>query len=117
VLTLAPAVSLVVSPYPVFSIWRANASETAPAGMQSFSGSEAVLVTRPGLIAEAVRIPQSSASFIAALLDGEPLGAATVAATAHAPDFPLQRTIALLVAQKAIASAHRIVRLSQESHP
>jgi len=114
VLTLAPAVSLLVSTFPVFSIWRANMSGSAPSGAQSFSGSEAVLVTRPGLIAEAVRIPQSSAIFIAALLEGKPLGAATEAAAASAPEFPLQRTIALLVAQRAIASAHTIVRQMKE---
>lgn len=101
VLTLAPAVSLVDSPYPVFSIWRANSSGSVEHGEQSFSGPESVLVTRPDLAAEAIRIPRGAAMSIAALREGASLGAAAVA-TADGHDFPLQRTIALLIAQRAI---------------
>lgn len=100
---LAPAVSLIVSEYPVFSLWRANATDEASSGHQTFSGAECVLVTRPDLIAEAVRIPQSSAMLIAALLDRKPLAAAIGSVLAVDPHFPLHRTLALLIAQKAIA--------------
>jgi hypothetical protein len=101
---LAPSVSLISSAYPVFSLWRANASAEPITGLQTYSGAECVLVTRPGLIAEAVCIPRASAVFIAALLEDETLGAATKAALTVAPDFPLHRTIALLIAQKAIVA-------------
>ena len=43
-LTLAPATRLVVSPYPVHAIWRANTEAGAP---PAAGGAEAVLVTRP----------------------------------------------------------------------
>jgi len=103
VFELAPSVSVVSSPYPVFSVWRVNA-ENSDASPQAFSGAESVLVTRPSLTAEAVRIPAASAAFVSALIDRKPLGAAVSAALAVSPDFPVHRTIALLIAQRAIVS-------------
>ncbi len=114
---LPPAVSVVTSEYPIFSLWRANASAGLPNGQQTFSGAEFVLVTRPGLVAEAVRIPKGSAVFIAALMDRKPLGAAIAVALAADPDFPLHRTIALLIAQKAIASVTTQVPALEENQP
>lgn len=104
-LRLAPAVSLVVSPYPVFSIWRANASPDQCTGHMTFAGAESVLVTRPVLAPEAVRLPEGYTEFIAALLSGETLSAAAGSACTVAPDFALNRAIALLIAQKTVVSA------------
>lgn len=114
---LAPAVSLVTSQYPIFSLWRANTSADLPHGEQTFSGAEFALVTRPGLVAEAVRIPKGSAVFIAALAERKPLGAAIAGALAADPNLPLHRTIALLIAQKAIASITNQVPVREESLP
>jgi hypothetical protein len=104
-LTFAPSVSLVSSIYPVFSLWRANAFDAPETEAQTFSGSESVLVTRPYLVAEAVRLPAGCAEFVATLVAGGTFGAAVNAAHAAAPDFPPHRAMALLIAQKAIASA------------
>jgi len=114
---LAPAVSLVESPYPVFSIWRANTSPERPRAAAVFSGAESVLITRPGLVAEAVRLPPGCGGFIAALLAGRTLGAAADAQRAAAGDFPLQRILGLLIAQKAIASATTHQFQMQELQP
>lgn len=116
-LRLAPTVSLVVSAYPVFSLWRASISEAKAGEALSVSGAESVLVTRPDLTPEAIRLPAGGAEFIAALLAGDPLGFAAAAATAVAPDFPLHRMIALLIAQKAIASASVQRPLCEECQP
>jgi hypothetical protein len=101
---LAAAVSLVASAYPVFSLWRANTSPAAETGPLAFSGRECVLVTRPALTPEAVRIPRACAVFVKALMEDETLGEAAAAALEVQPDFPLNRALALLVAQKAIVS-------------
>lgn len=104
---LAPAVSLVRSPYPVFSIWRANTSSTPEFGPSSFSGAESVLVTRPFLTPEALRIPPGYDTFIDALHAGKTIGDAASVALAQQPEFPLSRAIALLITQKAIVSVAR----------
>lgn len=116
-LRLAPTVSLVVSVYPVFSLWRANVSEMSAGEALLVSGAESVLITRPDLTPEAIRLPAGGAEFIAALLAGEPLGFAAAAATAAAPEFPLHRMLALLIAQKAIASASVQRSLCKECLP
>lgn len=104
-LAFAPSVSLVSSIYPVFSLWRANVRDEPQAETPTFSGAESVLITRPGLIAEAVRLPAGCAEFVATLVAGGTFGAAVNAAHAAAPEFPPHRAMALLIAQKAIASA------------
>lgn len=100
----APAVSLVTSDYPVFSLWQANATPALQAGPATFAGAESVLISRPALVPEAIRIPRGCAAFIAGLLDRRTLGEAASAAFEAQPDFPLTRTLALLATQKAIAS-------------
>jgi hypothetical protein len=116
-LTFAPSVSLVASTYPVFSLWRANACDEPQAEPQTFSGAESVLVTRPGLIAEAVRLPAGCAELLSSLFWGGTLGAAVDAARDAAPDFPPHRAIALLIAQKAIASVCLADPHQPESQP
>lgn len=101
---LAPAVSLITSAFPVFSLWRANVGPEPASTRTAFSGAESILITRPALAVEAVRIPRGCAVFIAALLEDETLGNAAAAALDIAPDFPLHRTLALLISQKAIVS-------------
>jgi len=76
-LTLAPATRLVISPYPVHAIWRANTEAGAP---PASGGSEAVLVTRPDWDPKPVVVPPAAARFTAALLAGETFGAALEAA-------------------------------------
>jgi hypothetical protein len=114
---LAPAVSVQTSPYPIFSLWRAHVVDEPSGDPQAFSGAESVFVTRPGLVAEAIRIPRSCGVFIAALLDDKTLGAASAAAFAVDPSFPLERTVALLIAQKAIVSIETDEHPEQESTP
>jgi hypothetical protein len=99
----ASAVSLVTSSYPVFTLWRANATEHPQHGAVTFAGEEFVLVSRPALVPEAVRLPPACATFIAALFANQSLGQAAEAALKADASFPLGRALALLVTQKAIA--------------
>lgn len=72
-LTLAPVTRLVVSPFPVHAIWRANTETGAPAAA---GGAQAALVTRPDWDPKPVVIPAAAAQFIAAILAGARFGEA-----------------------------------------
>ncbi len=76
-LRFAPAVQLLVSPYPIHTIWQANTDPNAPPAR---GGAEAVLITRPDWDPRPIRITDADARFLAALLAGEPLGSAIEAA-------------------------------------
>lgn len=101
-LRFAPSVAVLTSAYPVFSLWRANVAPPAAPGPAEFSGAECVLVTRPSLAAEALRIPRGAAVLVMALLDGETLGAAAAQALAVDANLALDQALALLIAQRAI---------------
>lgn len=92
--TLAPSVSVLTSPYPIYGIWRANSGPNAPAPGQ---GPEAVLVTRPDWDAVAEPISPQEAQFLAAL-PSHAIGAAAQILGAEA----LPAALARLIARKAI---------------
>lgn len=95
-LTLAPATRLVVSPYPVHAIWRANTETGAP---PASGGGEAVLVTRPDLDPKPVVVPPAGAAFVARLLDG---GTFQEALEAAGDTFDLAALLTLLIETKSI---------------
>ncbi len=76
-LTLAPATRLVVAPYPIHAIWRANTEAGAP---PASGGPQAVLVTRPDWDPKPVVVPPAAARFVAQLLGGANFQAALEAA-------------------------------------
>jgi hypothetical protein len=78
-----PSVSLVRSYYPVDAIWRAVLAQddAALAAIDIASGPVWLLVERSPTGVEVIRIDESSSRFAAALLAGQPLGAALDAAT------------------------------------
>ena len=94
-LTLAPALRLIASDWPIVSIWRANA-EDGPAPAMT---PETALITRPGFDPRIHLLPAGADIFIAALNAGQPLGAAAEAA----PDgFDLGAALGLLLAEGAL---------------
>lgn len=94
-LTLAPALRVIASDWPVVSIWRANAENGPPPAM----APEAALVTRPAFDPRVHALPPGGAAFLAALGAGQPLGAAAEAAP---EDFDLGALLSLLLAENAI---------------
>lgn len=99
---LHPSARLVVSAYPVVTIWEMNAGDVAP-GPVDFARAEAALLLRPHLNVEVVRIPEGADRFIAALQAGLPLIEAARVAQAAAPAFDLQVNFAGLIRRGAIA--------------
>lgn len=97
-LRFAPAITLLVSPYPIHTIWQANTDPNAPPAR---GGAEAVLVTRPDWDPRPVRISAPDARFLAALLAGEPLGTA-IEAGGDALD--LAAALTLLLETKSITA-------------
>ena len=93
-LTFAPAVQVIASVQPVVGLWRANA-ENGPAPAKT---AETALVTRPGFDPEVDALPAADGALVAALLAGQPLGAALE--TAEGAD--LAGTLGLLLSRNAI---------------
>ena len=104
----APAVRLVRSRYPVHGIWAYNMEDGAP---KPEARGENVLITRPEFDPVLTTLVPGGGTFIAALSDGESLGAAHDAATARVPGFDLTATLGALIAGAAI------IRLDEDTAP
>lgn len=92
--TLAPAVQLLRSPWPVHAIWRFNTEDGAP---KPLSQAQTVLITRP----EFDPIPQvlspAEADWIQALIEGLSIGKALERAGAIEAEFDLGNPLTLLL--------------------
>lgn len=102
-LQLAPALRLVTSRYPIWSIWRANAQGAAP---PTEMRPEAALILRPEFDPAPQLLPPGGAVFMAALMANETLGAALDQA---GEGFDIGTMLALLIGGNAI------IGLSEES--
>lgn len=94
-LTLAPALRLVRSRWPIHAIWAANLRGGLPPDL---ARPENVLITRRDFDPEPAVLPSGAAKFLQSLLDGVTIGAACDMAGA----FDLTTTLGLLLAGGAI---------------
>jgi hypothetical protein len=102
--SFTPSCALLSSEFAVFSLWRSSmVTEPIPFPASQTSGQQ-VLISRRGLEAEAVRLPQGGFDFISVLMRGGTLGDAATQGFACAPGFPLDRVMALLIAQGTLAA-------------
>jgi hypothetical protein len=101
-LTLAPAVALLRSDWPVHAIWRFALDPDSP---EPQARPEDVLITRPVFDPLTTPLPPGGAAAIGALLQGDSLGAAQDAGLAHDPGFTLTEVLSLLLAGGAIIAA------------
>lgn len=97
-LTLAPALQLCRSRWPVESIRRAALDHRPLPG----GPGEAVLLTRPGFDPVTTLLPPGGATFVLALAGGESFGAAWEAADAAVPGFDAAPVLAALLSGGAI---------------
>ena len=95
--SMVPAVRMVQSQWPIYSIWLANTDETAPAPQMR---AEAVLITRPEYDPMPVLLPQGGAEFMQALGKGQCFSDAIEAA---GENFDLTTMIGHLLTGQAIA--------------
>jgi hypothetical protein len=106
--TLAPALILIRSRWPLHAIWAFNMIPGSPAPQIQAQGQgqaqtqpQDVLITRPGFDPTPHPLPQGGAEFIAALMQGAPLGAAHDAGAA-CDSFDPAPLLGLLIAGGAI---------------
>lgn len=100
-MTLAPSVRLVVSKWPIYSIWQANVQTDAPAPQMR---AEAVLITRPEYDPIPVLLGPAADHFVAALMQGHSFAQAIEAA---GDGFDLTHTLGQLLAGGAITKINR----------
>jgi hypothetical protein len=97
--TLAPALRLVRSAWPLHAIWKAQIHGGPPPAWQP----EDVVVLRPGYDPLPHRLPPGGADFVAALAEARTVAGAMGAA---GPGHPLAETLGLLIAGGAIIAIH-----------
>jgi hypothetical protein len=102
-MTLAPAVRLVSSRYPIVQI-RAFALDGGPTPCP---GGETALVMRPGYDPQVTALAPAAAAFVTALADGQPLGTAAGQGAAHDARFDPSAPLAALIAGGAVISLHQ----------
>jgi hypothetical protein len=83
-----PATGIVRSQFPAVTIFSMNRGN-APVTRIETAEAEDALITRPSLDVVVRHLPRGGAAFLAALIAGEPLGAAAEAALADRSDFDL----------------------------
>jgi hypothetical protein len=86
-LELHPSCALLISRYPVFSIWRTNTYDAVVAPIDASASDEAVLIVRPEFEVVLYRIDAATHAFIAALKAGHGLELAAEVATEISSGF------------------------------
>jgi hypothetical protein len=101
---LAPGASLVSSPYPLDRIWSASQPGAAEGTVDLDGGGAHLLVLRRPDDAAFVSLTAGEAAFVACLIDGNSLEAASMAALQADAAFDLSASFARLIALKAFAA-------------
>lgn len=100
-LTLAPAVQLVRSDWPIVDIWHFNMTPDAP---KPTAGAQDALVTRAEFDPEIRALPQGGAELIAGFQNGRALGPLLDTIHGSHPAFDFGEMLGLLIGQNALAS-------------
>ncbi|OIQ42870.1 MAG: DUF2063 domain-containing protein [Roseobacter sp. MedPE-SWde] len=98
-ITLAPALHLIRSPWPMHSIWRFS---TEAGAAKPKAGAEAVLITRPEFDPIPQVVSPADAAWIEALMQGDSIGEALDQARTIDSTFDLSSPLTLLLQAGAI---------------
>ena len=105
VLEIHPAVHWAGFKTTVPSLWRAlQPPSCAPAAFELEVASEGLLFSRPGVTVEAHLIGTGELAFLSACRNGEPMGAAALAALTAEPDLELASAFSRLVGAGAFSN-------------
>lgn len=109
-----PSARVLVSAYPVFSIWRTNTFDDHVSPIGPEAEGESALVSRASLEVRTLGLPGGSAALIEMLMAGAALGPAASHSLDRFPDFDLQWTIKALIDMGAVvdATVHRAASLA-----
>lgn len=102
-LALHPAVSCVMSDYPIVSLWWTNTHDETVMPIGVDATGQTALVTRPGLDVLVTALPAGGGAFLTALERGDDFDAAVLHAATHTPAFDLPATLAAVFGSGAIA--------------
>lgn len=100
---LHPSVGVLVSRFPVISIWQTNTFDAEVKSISLGAGGEAALVVRPQLDVQVVPLPIGADTFVALLAMAYTVSEAAAASLLSNSQFNLQRSLALLIEAGAIA--------------
>lgn len=103
---LHPSVRIIMSAYPIVSIWEAHLRPDDHPMIDS-SMAEDALVARPDLDVEVHRLPPGAAVFLSMLLKGATLRDAADAAALSEPHFDLVTTLSGILASRIIVGLRR----------
>jgi hypothetical protein len=109
-LTLHPSVSVVASPYPIFSIWNVNQSRAPVVPVMPWA-AEAALIARPVHAVEVTKLRTGEAIFLQTLAQGDTVAEAFDAALADAPSFDVAQGLALLIKARIVTGFGRRTRI------
>lgn len=101
VLTLHPSAGLLISDYPVVSIWETNVTDAAVSRIGPDIGGETAIILRPGLEVGVVRLGPGGGPFLSEIGQGRRLAVAAERAAEAAPDFSLAETLGAALAAGA----------------
>jgi hypothetical protein len=100
---LHPSVGLLVSRFPVFSIWRTNTFDADVEAISLDGDGEAALVVRPRFDVQVVPLPPEAETFVALLMMGQTVRVAAIASLRINQHFSLQNSLAILIEAGAFA--------------
>lgn len=98
-MTLAPALEVVRSHWPIYDLWAFNTYDNQPKPQAS---AQNVVILRPEFDPTPHPLPAGGATFISAIQKGKTLGEAAEAASELAEDFDLGAVLGLLLTGGAI---------------
>lgn len=105
VLTPHPSAQIVISRFPIASIWGAHQAAAEPGPVERWE-PESVLVIRPAAEVLVHPLSQSTASFAAALFDGKAIGEAATEVAACFAGFDFAHSLLGLFQVGAISDLH-----------
>ena len=111
-LRLHPSLRIVRSHYPALAIWDMNVGDNAPAPVDLRVPGDDALIVRPGAEVEARLLPDGGFEFVAALLRGETVLAATKEAMSASPGFDIFANLSGLFGAGAVIGFARVGKLS-----
>jgi hypothetical protein len=98
-----PSAALLISPYPIVSIWETNATDAETRPIGPHLPGEAALVLRPALDVHVVRLDEAEHAFAAELAEGATLGEAAAGGAALC-GLNVPTALAKLISAGAFAS-------------
>jgi hypothetical protein len=106
-LVLHPSSALLLSHYPVFSIWRTNTRDESVQPVDASAGGEGALVVRPQFSVDVIRLDTAAYAFITALAAGHALELAAEIAAELDSAFKVGAALQMLFSSGAVVAVRR----------